>query len=262
MSNQSNSSSRSLSFKTARSFSESPRARSDGSLSPGQLARLGLPRCVPPVVASMIGRRSPVQRDIDRLQEIIDILNHIQTNPQQFSGRRNSYNVDLEATRIGEILEGIETDILTYPIYAIAFGSTGYRYESTYRLYGPTTEMIDTPEGGIREVGLCQDNEDIDDYMVGAPGTQYWCDLTNYTNGWAGEVPHHVMNGSMPYPGIFADFIKFLRKLISHLRQISVTRGLGRGIRNTKKKRRGRKNKGRKTKGRKTKGKRTKRRNN
>ena len=212
----------------------SPRVRSDGSLSPHQVARLGLPHHMPPRLAAMIGNRTTVERDIGRLEQIIGILDNMQNHPETFG--RDSHAVDMENMAIADILEGIENEeFLEYPVTFTTYGGRGDRYHQTWRLVGPTTKMHGTGRDYTQEHGLCEPNDALEDHMVGVPGTRFLCLCS--TRGWDGTRPGE--RGADPYSGAsvgwFNEQIQFLKRLIAELRRLPVTHSRARGQRRTRK---------------------------
>ena len=206
----------------------SPRARSDSSLSAYQRARLGLPYSMPPVVAAMIGKRA---NDIGRLEQIIGILEHMQTNPEIFRTPFRHLGpwpaVDKANMDIANILEGIENkEILEYPVTFTETGG-GYRYDQTWRLVGDTSPMQVTGKRATQEHGLCKRTGGT------LAGQKYECLCS--TRGWDGTKPGErwddpysaALVGSISVEegeGWFHGEIRFLREVIAELRRTPVIR--------------------------------------
>ena len=186
------------------------------------------------LASSLIVALVTVERDIGRLEQIIGILEHMQTHPEIF--RRDAHAVDMANADIADILEGMENEeFLEYPVTFTTYGGRGHRYNQTWRLVGETSPMHVTATGGTQEHGLCEPNDALEDHMVGAPGTRFLC-LCD-TRGWDGTRPGE--RGDDPYTGAsvgwFNQQIQFLKRLISELRRLPVTQPRARGKRCTRK---------------------------
>ena len=137
---------------------------------------LGLVHSLPRDIASSIGIQADRGHTVDNLQQIICILENMQSSPGTFYNNKPA--VAQEVRRIGSLIEEIKDEnVVNHSIDVITYGGRGFIYRTQWSLVGHNTGMTITPEGGNQSCAFCESG--------GAE--HYRCMIS--MQGWDGSVP-------------------------------------------------------------------------